>query len=164
MASDDDSNPYTLNAASSQSTRGVVDNLSGGLTDIDLIDLRLATRRAKDRSARFVPYFWPTLALLVAMYQFWMCWKVSQNSGSSFRELMFHDSAGFPADSYDGGLVRMLDRFVTGFCVLMAGGFMYFIGRTGRKRELQNARFHKTMLKAGLIPPVPNSTESQDNG
>lgn len=98
------------------------------------------------------------------MYQFWMCWTVSQDAGISFFELAFHDGAGFPADSYDGGLVRMFDRFVSGVFVLVVAGFMYFMARNGRKRELQNARFHKTMLNAGLVPADPKSTESNDAG
>ena len=80
----------------------------------------------------------------------------------SFSELVSHDSAGFPADTYDGGFVRMFDRFVSGFLLLVAAGFMYFITRSVRKRELQNARFHETMLRAGLVSPDPKSTESQD--
>ena len=164
MASDDDPNPYTPTPASPLSSPGAEDDSPTGLTDDDLKDLRVGARRAKERAARFEPYILPAILLLMAIYQFWMCWTVSQSSGASFAELLSHDGAGFPADSYDGGLVRMFDRFATGFCVLIVGGFMYFMARTERKRDLQNARFHDTMFNAGLVPPDPKSTKSQAGG
>jgi hypothetical protein len=155
-----EANPYTAPNASTATSSEAAGGKHIGLTDSDLTDLRLGARRSKERSARFEPYIWPWLALLVALYQFGMCWKVSQNSGVSFAELLSHDGRGFPAATYDGGLVRMFDRFVTGFCVLVAGGFMYFITRAGRKRDLQNARIHDAMLKAGLVSPDPKSIDS----
>lgn len=152
-----EANPYTAPGAPVAMSSNGADCEHIGLTDADLTDLRLAVRRAKEWPARFEPYILPGLALLIATYQFWMCWKVSNSSGVSFAELLSQDGAGFPAATYDGALVRMFDRLVTGFCILMAGGFIYFILRAGRKRDLQNARIHETMLKAGLLSNDPKS-------
>lgn len=154
-------NPYALSKPLSASAEEPTSDVPDELTENDWKDLQRGTQRSKERVARWEPFFWPLLVLIFAVYQFWMCWLVSESSGTSFGELFAHDSAGFPADSYDGGFVQMFDRFVTGFCLLMAAVFMYFISAMMRKRDLQNHRIHQAMVRAGLIPPDEESANDQ---
>ena len=164
MAVNNEPNPYAPPDTSAPVTRLDEATASHKLTDDDIKDLRVGTRLANERMARIEPYLWPAMALLFASYQFWMCWTVSRNSGVSFAELVFHDGSGFPAPAYDGAFVRMFDRFVTGFFFVVVAGFLLFLARSSRKRQLQNHRFHMTMLDAGLVPHAPGSTDTQAGG
>ena len=125
------------------------------LNKTDLQDLRIGTRRVNERGGFLALYLWPALAFVFAAYQFWMCWHISTVSGTSFSELLFHDNAGFPNESYSGGFVRTFDRLVTGFCALLVAAFTFFMARGDRKRESQNHRFHTAMLTAGIVPRDP---------
>ena len=163
MAVKDEPNPYVSPPATDSISRNE-SATSSVLTDNDLKDLRVGSRRAREHAARFEPYVLPVFAFLIATYQFWMCWSISQDSATPFLQLIAQDAAGFPADVYDGDFVRMFDRFVTGFCALIIAGFVYLMGRSERKRQLQNHRFHTAMLNAGLVPPDPSSADKHNGG
>ena len=93
-----------------------------------------------------------------------MFWKVSSVSGTSFAELLSHDTAGFPAESYSGGFVQTFDRFVNGFCALLIAAFTFFMARGDRKRESQNHRFHNVLLNAGIVSPDPEQSDTPTGG
>jgi len=143
-----DPNPYQ---STLPLTDGPVEIQVGGFVHEDLEALRKDAKNVGQRGSRYGAMVVPFLVFLFALYQFGMCWKISSATETPIADILFHDIRGFPADSYSGAFVRVFDRLVTGFFVLMMSVFLLLMGRSDRKHAKLHSRLLDGLHDTGVV-------------